>query len=184
MRIGICSGVVAATLLLTSAAWASVSVDFDVRVNFAAYKTYSWKHVQTVDPLWDQRVKEAIDGRLAEAGWTEVPSGGDVLVSAIGVARPERTFAGTRTEFQRASWGDYGSGFGATAVGKRRFAVGTLVVDLFDGRSNLLVLRAVATKAIASNPHERFGKLDREVRNMFAHFPLASTSRPGAVPTM
>jgi hypothetical protein len=184
MRIGICSGIAAAIVLLSSAAWASVSVDFDLRVNFSAYKTYSWKQVQTGDRLWDQCVKDTIDGRLAEAGWTEVPTGGDVLVSVIGVARPERPSTGTLTEFPRAGWGDYGGGFGKTIVGRKTFEAGTLVVDLFDGRSNVLVLRAVATKAIASNRHGRFKKLDREVRKILTHVPLASKPGQGAVPTM
>ena len=187
MRIRICSGFVAATMLLTGAAWASVSVDYDLRVKFSEYKTYSWKLVQTVDRLWDQRVKDAIEGQLPATGWTQVPSGGDVLVSAIVVTRPEQTFTGTFSEFPRDPWGGFfgfGGGFGSATLSRTTFDVGTLVVDMFDGRSNALVLRAVATGTISSNPQKNAKKLDREVRKMFKNFPTGSKPSKAAVPTM
>jgi len=186
MKIGICSSFVAATVLLTGAAWASVSVDYDLRVDFSRYKTYSWKQVQTVNRLWDQRVTEAIEGQLAATGWTQVPSGGDVLVSAIVVTRPEQMFTGTFSGFPRDPWGGFGGfggGFGNATISRRTFDVGTLVVDMFDGRSNLLVLRAVATETISSNPQKNSKKLHSEVRKMFKNFPGSKPRNP-AVPTM
>jgi Domain of unknown function (DUF4136) len=187
MKIGICSGFVAATLLLTGAAWASVSVDYDLRVDFSRYKTYSWKHVQTVDRMWDQRVKEAIEGQLAATGLTQVPSGGDVLVSAIVVTRPERMSTGTFSGFPPDPWGGFsgfGGGFGRVTIRGKPFDVGTLVVEMFDGTSNVLVLRAVATKTISSKPQMNSKKLDSDVRKMFKTFPPGSNPRRPAVPTM
>jgi hypothetical protein len=186
MKIGICSGLFAATVLLTGAAWASVSVDYDLRVDFYRYKTYSWKYVQTVDRIWDQRVKEAIEAQLEAAGWTQVPSGGDVLVSAIVVTRPEQRLTGTFNGFPSDPWGGfsgYGGGFG-TVISGRRFDVGTLVVDMFDGTSSLLVLRAVATETISSKPQKNFEKLDSGLREMFKNFRPGSNPRRPAVPTM
>ena len=48
----------------------------------AQYKTYSWGKIQTANGLWDERVKDAIASQLAAQGWTEVPSGGDVVIAA------------------------------------------------------------------------------------------------------
>ena len=171
MKTGICSGFFAAIVLLTGTAWASVSTDYDLRVDFSRYKTYSWKHVQTADRTCDQRVKEAIEVELEGIGWTQVPSGGDVLVSAIAVTRPEQM----RTSTPWGGFGGYGGGFGPVIISGQRFGVGTLVVDMFDGTSNLLVLRAVAPRTIPSRPRETSKKLDSEVRKMFKHFPASRT---------
>lgn len=72
-----------------------IRTDFDHQVNFSQYKTYSWAKVDTPDPLWSDRVKQAVDRELAAKGWTPVPSGGDVSIVAVGTTRDKpalRTF--------------------------------------------------------------------------------------------
>src|SRR3984893_19088749 len=64
------------------AAWAGVTTDYDHHANSSHYKTYSWGKIQTANGLWDDRVKDAVAGQLAAKGWTEVPSGGEVVVAA------------------------------------------------------------------------------------------------------
>jgi hypothetical protein len=46
------------------------------------YKSYSWGKIQTANGLWDDRVKSAVASQLAAKGWTEVASGGDVVIAA------------------------------------------------------------------------------------------------------
>ena len=76
-----CLLVVGVWLVLTAAAFSrEVRVDFDHHANFAQFKTYSFAKVETPDPLWDDRVKDAIDRALSAKGWTRVPSGGDVSI--------------------------------------------------------------------------------------------------------
>jgi hypothetical protein len=64
------------------------------------------------------------------------------------------------------------------------FDVGTLVIDMFDGTSNLLVLRAVATETISSKPQKSSKKLNSDLREMFKNVPRGSNPRGPAVPTM
>ena len=52
-------------LVVATAAWASISTDYDHKVRFASFKAYSWEKVQTANSLWDERVKSAIDAQLA-----------------------------------------------------------------------------------------------------------------------
>jgi hypothetical protein len=42
-----------------------VKTGYDRAANFSQYKTYSWKKVQTPDPLWVDRIKAAVDAALA-----------------------------------------------------------------------------------------------------------------------
>ena len=83
----------AAGLLLfgTAVFGQDVKTDFDRATDFAQYKTYSWERVQTQDPLWVDRIENAVNANLAAKGWTEVPSGGDVAVVAIEMTRNQQT---------------------------------------------------------------------------------------------
>ena len=83
----------AAGLLLfgTAVFGQDVNTDFDRATDFAQYKTYSWERVQTQDPLWVDRIENAVNANLAAKGWTEVPSGGDVAVVAIEMTRNQQT---------------------------------------------------------------------------------------------
>jgi hypothetical protein len=178
MKTRILSGFIAASVLLTGAAWASVSVDYDLRVDFAHYKTYSWKQVQTVDPACDHRVKEAVEKQLAANGWTHVPSGGDVLLSATVVAPPSST--GADTALPSDPWGGFrrfGGGYGRMTFTGQQFPAGSLVIDMFDGDSRLLVLRAVTTTAIRSTSHKDLERLERDLNEMVEHFPRGSQVR-------
>jgi hypothetical protein len=66
-----------------------VTTDYDRSANFAEYKTYSWLHVKTRDPLNADRIKHAVNAALAAKGWTQVDSGADVSIVGDGDhARP------------------------------------------------------------------------------------------------
>src|SRR5580704_12344938 len=68
-----------------------VKTDYDHNANFGQYKTYSWERVQTQNPLWEDRIKEAVNSALTAKGWTMVPSGGDTTVVAIGTTQERQT---------------------------------------------------------------------------------------------
>jgi hypothetical protein len=68
---------VISALLLASASFAQqVKTDYDRSADFSRYKTYSWEKVQTQDPLWVDRIKQAVNTALTAKGWTPVDSGG------------------------------------------------------------------------------------------------------------
>ncbi len=59
-----------------------VKTDYDRSADFGQYKTYSWEHVKTKEPLDVDRIKNAVNAALAAKGWTQVDSGGDVSIVA------------------------------------------------------------------------------------------------------
>ena len=74
--------------------WASaqqVKTDYDRSANFAQYKTYSWEHVKTKDPLNVDRIKHAVNAALAARGWTQMDSGADVSIVAMEITRDQQT---------------------------------------------------------------------------------------------
>src|SRR6202140_2991900 len=79
-------------LFFASASFAQqVKTDYDRSADFSQYKTYSWEKVQTQDPLWVDRIKQAVNSALAAKGWTQAPSGGNVSVVAIEMTKDQHT---------------------------------------------------------------------------------------------
>jgi hypothetical protein len=58
--------------LLGSALGQNVQTDFDHQANFSQYKSFSWAAIRAADPLWDARIKNAVNAQLAAKGWTQV----------------------------------------------------------------------------------------------------------------
>ena len=92
MKTHIISASVGIMLLSAIASFAQqVKTDYDRSTDFSQYKTYSWEKVQTQDPLWVDRIKEAVNAALAAKGWTPVESGGDVSIVAMEMTKNHRT---------------------------------------------------------------------------------------------
>jgi Domain of unknown function (DUF4136) len=159
---------IAVLLVLTSVAFSrEIKVDYDRHANFSQYKTYSWGKVETQNPLWDDRIKEAVDRELAKKGWTEVVSGGDVTVMAIGTTRDQPTLQTFYGGFPGWRWG----GFGEATTWVEQYEVGTLIIDMFDSRDKKLIWRGSASDTLPDKPDKAIKDLEKSVDKMFDHFP-------------
>jgi hypothetical protein len=156
-------------LAATSAFAQQVKTDYDRSADFSQYKTYSWEKVQTQDPLWVERIKEAVNSALAAKGWTQVPSGGNVAVVAIEMTRNQQTLDTFYNGFGRG-W-RWGGGFGDATTTVENYKVGTLVVDLFDANSKKLVWRGSSSDTLSDKSDNNIKNLDKGVQKMFNHFP-------------
>ena len=172
MRVEVRSALISLALLLVVATtWAKISTDFDHNVDFGNYKTYSWGKLETANSIWDERVKSAIDSQFAAKGWTQVPSGGDVIVNAFGKTRSEHTIDTFYDGFGEAwLWHGFGN-FATSTMTVDTYKVGTLVVDMFDPNTKKLIWRGVASDTLSSNPEKNTKKMDGEVHKMFQRFP-------------
>jgi hypothetical protein len=159
---------IAVLVAMTATAFSrDVRTDYDHHANFSQYKTYSWAKVETSNPLWDGRVKEAIDGELAKKGWTQVPEGGDVSIVAVGTTHERPTLRTFYDGFPGWRWG----GFGESTTYVENYEVGTLIVDMFDNRSKNLIWRGSASDTIPDKPDKAVKDLEKSVDKMFEHFP-------------
>lgn len=150
------------------AAAQEVSVDWDHHVEFSNYHTFSWISVQTPNSIWDERVKEAINGALTAKGFTHVPApGGDMSIMAISTTSARPTVETFYTGFGGWHW----RGFGDAVTTVRDYEVGTLVVDIYDTRTTRLLWRGSASGALADKADKNIKRLNRAVRKMFRNFP-------------
>jgi len=156
-----------------------VKTDYDRSANFAMYKTYSWEHVKTKDPLNVDRIKHAVNAVLAARGWTLVGSGADVAVVAMEITRDQQTL-NTFYDGFGGGWGWRrfgGGGFGEATTTTDTYKVGTVVVDLFDTKTKQLTWRGAASDTLSNNSDTNIKNLNESVDKMFKHFPPRATTK-------
>ena len=162
-------------LSATAALAQQVKTDYDRGANFAQYKTYSWEHVKTKDPLDVDRIKNAVNAALAAKGWTRVDSGGDVSIVAMEITQNQQTL-NTFYDGFGGGWGFRrfgGGGFGEATTTTDTYKVGTVVVDLFDTKTKQLIWRGSSSDTLSNNSDKNIKNLDKGVNKMFRHFPPA-----------
>jgi hypothetical protein len=162
-----------AVSLSTPASAQKVVTDYDHSVNFSRYHTYSWGNVHATDPLFESRIREAVDHELQSKGWQLAPAEGDVLLTAVAVKKqqPEYTtfYDGLGGGWR---WRGWGTSMATTTVDK--IPVGTLVVDIYDCSNRDLVWRGEAEDQLSDKPDKDTKRLEKAVAKMFAKFPPQS----------
>jgi Domain of unknown function (DUF4136) len=167
-----------------------VSTDFDHTANFETYHTFSFYKVKTANPLFEQRVKDAITADLQHKGWQMVPSGGDIAITAIGDVQQQQEYTTFYDDiggfgYGYRGWGGRWGGWGGRGWGggpstatttQQTIPVGTLIVDLYDTRSKNLVFRGRATDQLhVKHTDKNIAIVNKSVDKMFDHFPPKSS---------
>jgi hypothetical protein len=148
-----------------------VKTDFDQRAHFSQYKTYSWQEIKPENSLWDARIKDAVDAQLSAKGWTQVNSGGDVAIVAIKTTQTQRSLQTFYDGFGGGwRWRGFG-GMGEATTTEEDYKEGTLVVDMYDGKTKQLIWRGSAEGALSNNANKNEKNLDKGVAKMFKKFP-------------
>lgn len=156
-----------------------VKTDYDREANFGQYKTYSWEHVNTRDPLFVDRIKNSVNAALAAKGLTQVDSGGDVSIVAVEITRNQQTL-NTFYDGLGGGWGWRrfgGGGFGEATTTTEIYKVGTLVVDLFDTKTKKLLWRGTSSDTLSNNSDKNIKNLDKGVEKMFKQFPPSASKK-------
>lgn len=162
----------------------NVRTDYDHTANFSQYRTYSWGNVQTSNPFFVTRIKQAVDQQLQTRGWKLVPSGASVTIFATDNIHDQKQVQ-TMYDGMGAGWGGgwgwrgwgwgggwgpgFGTGIATTTTTDQN--IGNLVVDLFDGTSKHLLWRGLATENLSSNDDKNAKQLDGDIVKMFKSFP-------------
>jgi Domain of unknown function (DUF4136) len=155
-----------------------VKTDYERGANFGQYKTYSWEHVKTEDPLLVDRIKDSVNAALAAKGLTLVDSGGDVSILAIEITRNQQTLSTFYNGFGGGwGWRRFGGGFGEATTTTEIYKVGTLVVDLFDTKTKKLLWRGTSSDTLSNNSNKNIKNLDKGVEKMLKQFPPGASKK-------
>ena len=169
----ILAAVFAAALLGAACSTLQISTDYDKGVDFSQYKTFSYHDTgELKNDIWASRIENVLSEALAAKGLQKVASGGDVWL----VAHP-RLSKQTQINTYNSGWGYgygwYGGGMSTSTVSE--IPVGTLVVDLVDGKKKDMVWRGIATDTLNpdNSPEDREKKLREVAAQLFAGYPPA-----------
>jgi Domain of unknown function (DUF4136) len=156
-----------------------ITVDYDKKVNFSRFKTYSWETGTPVpnSPL-DLYIMGAIDLNLEHKGLSKVAiedadlvvtyhsaSSTDLNTSAIG--NPTLSTLKGNNSTDPAGW-SIPSTAGSVA---RQVKKGSLAVEMFDRQKKELVWAAQAKGTIKESRKQRLDQLDRALTRMFDQYP-------------
>lgn len=169
--------VAAAFLAAQPLAAQKVNTDYDRHAPFSDYRTFSFYRVKTTNPLDIDPVKDEIRRDLTYHGWREVPSGGDIAITAVGAEHDSKEYQtfydGLGPGFGWGGWGGWwGGGWGADSTTTvQPVQVGTLMVDLYDTRTHNLVWRGISKENVSDNMNKDTGLLQKAIDEMFYKFP-------------
>ncbi|HTS65824.1 MAG TPA: DUF4136 domain-containing protein [Candidatus Acidoferrales bacterium] len=147
---------------------------FPPGTDFSQYKTYTWLPTKVLgkagivenDPTFDPIIRGAVGKELQRIGLKEVPQGGDLQVSVIGLGTsvPQLEavmFAG----YDPANWGT------TTFTMGRYNKEGTLAVNLIDPKLNKSVWAGAATETLKTTPGAGKEKIPVAAQRIFKDFP-------------
>ncbi|WP_339461103.1 DUF4136 domain-containing protein [Pseudomonas sp. EA_105y_Pfl2_R69] len=174
-------------LLLSACQTAQLERDFDPQRDFAAYRSWNWQEpavqYKPDDPrissdLTGQRIRAAVSEQLDQRGLRPAASGssGDLKVQVWLIVDNRQQQVSTHFG---GSWGDpWRGGFwgGPSHVETRTldYQVGTLQIDLFDGKDGKLVWRGSAEQVLRNrqpSPAERETAIRATVAKVLSQYP-------------
>jgi Domain of unknown function (DUF4136) len=114
---------------------------------------------------------------LEANGLAQIADGGDIAIVAIKTSQTQRTLQTFYDGFGGGwRWRGFG-GFGESTTTEQDYQEGTLVIDLYDGKTKQLIWRG-STESVLSDKAEKNEKnLDKGVAKMFKDFPPGSGKR-------
>jgi hypothetical protein len=155
-----------------SASAQKVSTDWDHGANWSTYKKY-WITVQKPfgTQLSQQRATAAVDSALKSRGWVKVDSlsQADAAVLLNGAVQQEETST-TMYSGGGGAWG-YRGGPGMASTSTQTYAIGTLLVDIFDAKSKQLLFRGEAQKTVSNDSEKNIKAIYDAAAKMFKDFP-------------
>jgi hypothetical protein len=178
MKLGKTMAVVGVALALAGGALAQdVKTDYDKAANFGGVKTFALK-IGTAwgNPIGEKRVTDEITQALTAKGWTLAEEGkGDAQVVLHGATQTKHSLNTFYSGMGGYGWRGMGAaGMGSATTTTSDYTVGTLVVDIFDGKSKQLMWRGTAQDELSDKPEKNIKKLEKASDKMFKDFPPGS----------
>jgi hypothetical protein len=165
---------------------AETKSDYDRSFDFASLKTWDFK-VQTrmpTDPvgtntLWNQRIRTAIEQQLAETGFERLTNREPSFLVAYYMGTKEKYDTryinygfpigwGWHRWWRWGGWWGWGPWGGDFDVWNIPYTESTLVLDIIDPQSNLLIWRGYDTETVDFNKSEK--AINKAVDNLVNRF--------------
>ena len=160
----------------------SVVTDHDKTVDFSVYKTYNflgWQQNsdQIMNDFDKKRMQDAFIKEFENRGMKLVKENGDMAVSLFIVIDQKTTttaytdYYGSYGGYHRYRYG-WGYGYATTTYSENDYLEGTLVMDVFDGKTKDQVWQGVAKSTVNEDPKKRETSIPKKVAILMNKFPV------------
>jgi hypothetical protein len=151
----------------TLAVGQTVSVNYNHSQSFAVYHTYAWgsnNANQVKDSILAQAAMQDVDAALQAKGLQKVEENQtpDLIVTVSG---------GLQQQTSYSAWGMRGIGGGMGSITPEQNVIGTMIVDLFDAKTQSLVWRGLGQNALSNNGGKNQQTVQKAVAKMFKQWP-------------
>jgi hypothetical protein len=156
-----------ACIASTTAVGQQVSVNYNHSQSFSQFHTYAWgsnNANKIQNSILAQVAVQDIDSALQGKGLQKVEetANPDLIVTANG---------GMKEQTSYNEWGMRGIGGGMGGITPEQNVIGTMIVDLYDAKSQSLVWRGMAQNSLNNNGNKNQQMVQKAVTKMFNQWP-------------
>ena len=147
---------VTGVIVLVSALFCTVvqaqktSAAYDKNVDFSTYKTFAFDKAGARNPFVNMMIVEAIERELTSRGLTKVDTDPDLRVVYLAATGPNLQVA--NVPFYHVVNPAYSGMVGSAAMAMWDVTTGTLVIDLFDRKTDRVVFRGTINEVLQRAP--------------------------------
>ena len=151
----------------------AVSVDYDHTINFLKYKSYTWQKILATDPSVEQAITIAVDRDLAARYLHQEGKDGDVIIAVVEATQDKQEYATFYDGLGGLGWqrGWGAGGFLDASATLQDIPTGTLVLDMWDRKTQKLIWRGALTEPLSGSEDKKDLKMDKAVGQLLAQFP-------------
>jgi Domain of unknown function (DUF4136) len=142
--------VLASALLCSVAQGQKTSAAFDKNIDFSNYKTFAFDKAGARNPFVNMMIVEAIERELNARGLTKVNADPDLNVVYLAAIGPNLQVASV--PFYQVVNPAYSGMVGSAAMAMWDVTTGTLVIDLFDRKTDRVVFRGTINEVLQRAP--------------------------------
>ena len=144
-----------------------VSVNYNHSQSFSNYHTYAWgsnNANQIRNSILAQVAQQDIDAAMQAKGLSKVTEAQnpDLILTSNG---------GMRQETSYSAWGMRGIGGGMGGITPEQNVEATMIVDLYDAKTQSLVWRGIAQDTLSNNGNKNQQTVQKAVQKMFKEWP-------------
>jgi len=151
----------------------TITIDYDHSVNFLKLKTFTWDKVHATDPRVEDRITIALNRDMAGRYMTLAGKDADVTVIAVEATQDKQEYtdfyAGLNNLSWQRSWGT--GGFLDTAASVKDVPVNTLIIDMYDTKTQKLLWRGIVTEPVTGSEDKKDNAIDKEVTQLISKYP-------------
>jgi hypothetical protein len=151
----------------TIAVGQQVSVNYNHDASFAQYHTYAWgsnNANQIQNSILAQVAQQDINTAMQGKGLQMVQESQnpDLILTASG---------GMRQQTSYSAWGMRGIGGGMGGISPEQSMEATMIVDLYDAKTQSLVWRGIAQNTLNNNGNKNQEMVEKAITKMFKQWP-------------